>query len=257
MRKTPTLSNLSDIQQPKRSNQSHLNPPSSQLLSPASPAVKSTASQSSSRSDRRSSSARRPPASFSANGIETSFGPPPSLITRSSSYQTELLRAQNPATSALAAQQQKPYNSSTRQSRRSSSSQEKPRDIIADNAQQTSPPVFSPEPMASRTMGSLDAVVHQNRNWTLGPASQNSFGSGELSPRGPRQQTFRKNSDEGMESSQSSDDLFLKMGNDRSEESETAELTARLDHMHVSINPCEPSSATSTVLQMYRKLTGY
>jgi hypothetical protein len=237
VRKTPTLSNLSDFHHPKRSNHTRAINSSTQLLPPSTPPVRPSVSRSSSRSERRSSSARRPPASFSANGIETSFGPPPALITRGSSYTSELLRAQNPAASALAAQQQKPYNSSTYPSRKSSSSQDK----LADWAQQKAQFVLSPQQLATRTMESLDAVVRQNRGtWNLGPASQNSFGSSELSPREPHQQPFRHASDEGMESSQSSDDLFLKMGNDRAEERETAELTARLDHMHVSLTSCLP-----------------
>jgi hypothetical protein len=257
VRKTPTLSNLFDIKQSKRSNQLHLGPPSSQTLSPTSPAVRSTVSQSSSQSDRRSSSTRRPPASFSANGIETAYGPPPALITRSSSYHSEILRAQNPAASALAAQQQKPYNSSTLPPHRNSSTKEKSRDKLADWAQQKSQFPLPSQTMASRTMDSLDAVVHQNRSWTLGPTSHNSFGSSELSPRDPRRQTFRQNSDEGMESSQSSEDLFLKLGNDRTEDSETAELTARLDHMHVSIPIRESTSiAVSLVLVKANLNTG-
>lgn len=84
-------------------------------------------------------------------------------------------------------------------------------------------------------MDSLDAVVQQNRRWNLGATSQLSYGSSEFSPRDPRQQTFRQNSDEGMESSQSSEDLFLKLGTDRMEEPDTSDITARLDNLNVSL----------------------
>jgi hypothetical protein len=237
VRKTPTLSNLFDFRGSKRSHSKQQRPSSTQVFSPTNPAPNSALSRPTSKSGSRPSSSRRPPASFSANGIETSFGPPPALITRNSSYQSEILRAQNPAASALATQQQKPYNSFTTTSRRASSSTDKSRDKLTDWAQRKAQVLFSPQPLDPRNMDSLDAVVQRNRGkWTLGPTSPQSFGSNELSPRDMRNHTLKQNSDEGMESSQSSEDLFLKLGNDQpTPESETAELAARLDHMHVSI----------------------
>jgi hypothetical protein len=146
------------------------------------------------------------------------------------------LRAQNPAASALAAQQQKSYNSTTTTTtRRASSSTDKSRDKLADWAQRKAQVLFSPQLLASKTMNSLDAVVQRNRGkWTLGLASPQSFGSTDASPHDTHNQTLKQNSDEGMESSQSSDDLFLKLADDQTPLSETAELAARFDHMHVS-----------------------
>jgi hypothetical protein len=53
----------------------------------------------------------RPPASHSCNGIETAFGPPPALVTRAASYNSDLSRrAQSPAAQTLLLQKNKPYS---------------------------------------------------------------------------------------------------------------------------------------------------
>jgi len=218
VRKAPTLNNISDDYQ--RSKSRYNNRSTNNLLSPTStttittnttPLVRPTTS-----SGPRPTSSRRPPASFSANGIETSYGPPPALITRrsSSTYNSDLYRAQNPAVSAYQAQQQKSYKN--------------PNSLQATTtATQT---VFSPPSVAPKAMESLDAMVRQNRtSWDVGPASQDL-----LSPRSARHQPpYRQLSDAGVDSGHSSEDLFLDMATDNQEDPNTDEVTAKLDHFHV------------------------
>jgi hypothetical protein len=166
-------SNLSDLRVLKqRSTGRHLSP-----LSPGDSARDRSPS-----TEAKSSATKRSPASFSANGIETSHGPPPSLITRSS-YQSDLARrAQNPAASALAAQQHKPYNNR--------------------------PALLSPTALQFPTqpLGSLDAVM----------SSRFSAADPPLPPSrsGDRYAQSDDEIHESIESSQSNEDLFLKLAQD-------------------------------------------
>jgi hypothetical protein len=60
-----------------------------------------------------SSFSRRAPASRSSNGVDTGKGPPPAIVTRSSSYTAPsdlARRANNPAAATLAQQRDKSYN---------------------------------------------------------------------------------------------------------------------------------------------------
>jgi len=259
----------SDLNVPKRPRPQHLNlsNPSSDnlslsgLLSPTSihPRATSSLSRSSSRSDRRSHSVRRPPASFSSNGIETSYGPPPALITSRNPYHSELARlAQNPAASTLAAQQQKPYNHSTfpgklhssKPTRSDSLSRPRSRGRTIDNPQHRAGGLLSPTALPGQTMDSLDAMMSQNRaNWQHGSPSDQSF---DLSPSSGTRNMARI-SDEGMASSQSSEDLFLKLANEsqqklpqqqsqpqqlqkhQREQAEMGEVSEQLENLQVSL----------------------
>ncbi|KAF2664167.1 hypothetical protein BT63DRAFT_102594 [Microthyrium microscopicum] len=249
IRKSPTVSDLHVSKRPS-SSRATVNPsPSlSGLLSPtsANPAQSRAQSRSSSTSERRGSSARRPPASFSANGIETSYGPPPALITRGS-YHSELARlAQNPAASTFAAQKQKPYNSgtlpltvNTSAARSDFSSRPRSRDQSSDSAQQQAQGLLSPTTFEHNEMESLDAIMRKNQSqWRQAAPSESAF---DIVHR-KMQRAQRQPSEEGIESSQSSEDLFLKLGDEgtlqeeethRQEEEEIADVTSQLDHLQI------------------------
>lgn len=104
---TPTLGDISSSSNYTKRQLSTTSLSSARSVSLASPTY---TNESHSHSEVRLPSSKRPPASWSSHGIETSFGPPPALITRGS-YNSDLARlAQSPAAATLAQQKHKPYN---------------------------------------------------------------------------------------------------------------------------------------------------
>jgi hypothetical protein len=247
VRRSPTLNDFVDLHIAKRpargrrlssASSTSKNSPSG-LLSPIIP-VDNANPRSPSISERRSPSARRPPASFSANGIETSFGPPPSLITRNSNYHSELaIYAQNPAASALAAQQHKSYNGKNQPSRpqradSGTSLSAQSRDRTADWANTKAQTVLSPSPTSMKRLDSLDTVMTHNQSnaWSQGPISDMSHQSGEL-PTTEQQHNKKDKAEGGIESSQSSEDLFLKMALDNPEQRDTDLERRQVGRFHI------------------------
>jgi hypothetical protein len=72
-------------------------------------------------------------------------------------------------------------------------------------------------------MESLDAVVRGNRSsWSRGPSTDVPSPKSEFMRSHNRPRTLRHLSDEAMESSQSSEDLFLKLADDADERTRNA-----------------------------------
>jgi hypothetical protein len=104
-------------------------------------------------------------------------------------------------------------------------------------------------------MESLDAMMSRNRtHWQHGSPSDRSF---DLSPSGGNRNMGRI-SDEGLESSQSSEDLFLKLANEsqqqqqpqesqqqqkhQREQAEVEEISEQLQNLQVCKSLCFPTS---------------
>lgn len=219
----------SALQVPKRSRPQYLSLKTSSphnnklanLLSPTSyqPRSVSSLSRSSSQSDQRSQSTRRPPASFSSNGIETSHGPPPALITSRNPFHSDLARlAKNPAASTLAAQQQKPYHSNTfpvkspTHRRADSGVRPQSRGRTSDTPQNLVRGLLSPTTLPGQPMDSLNALLsRQSRaRWHRRSPSDQSH---ELSSRDGHA-NLTEVVDEGMHSNRSSEDMFLQLASE-------------------------------------------
>lgn len=151
---------------------------------------------------------RRPPASRSSHGIETAFGPPPSIVTRSS-YTSDIAR-RSPATAAYAQQQQKSYNlqSPTGEAFRHTTN---PFERARDNISDVSSPPTSPN-TTPNTQQSLDAMMDRNSTYS---DAQEYLDNGALGYSGglvPGQSAVSGAGTEG--SGQSTEDLFLNLAQD-------------------------------------------
>ncbi len=86
-------------------------------------------------------------------------------------------------------------------------------------------------------MESLDAVVRGNRtSWSRG-ASEIPSPKSEFMRNHNRPRTLRQLSDEAMESSQSSEDLFLKLADDADERRRIAYPASPASQLPVSLQP--------------------
>jgi hypothetical protein len=84
-------------------------------------------------------------------------------------------------------------------------------------------------------MESLDAVVRGNRtSWSRGAASEIPSPKSEFMRSHNRPRTLRQLSDEAMESSQSSEDLFLKLADDADERTRHAHPVSPTSQLPVS-----------------------
>lgn len=212
VRKAPTVANLSDLNN-RSSRKPSLSSSSRTILGNSLSSTTLTPGPRPVSRERRSSSSKRPPASFSANGIETSYGPPPALITRSSSYNSELARlVQSPAASVFAAA------TSQKTPSQSPSSVLSPDQSTAPQATQF---LLSPAPASKkkREMNSLDAVV---RDGTMNSWEQQH----NMTPGSGTAYRDRYHEDEGLESSQSSEDLFLKLAENTTDGDDTLKLNS-------------------------------
>lgn len=168
---------------------------------------------------------RRPPASFSSNGIETSFGPPPALIARRS-YTSDIARkAQSPAQQA-----QKQQNTFGRPTLSKSDRARTDRSITIRPAsshthKSTAPYIdaksslLSPATISQSLASTRDAMDD-------GRIADNASSTGEDEFYDAHGQPHTANSghlrvDGGDTSGQSSDDLFLKLANDAPESKRT------------------------------------
>jgi hypothetical protein len=234
---------LPSVQPASRPKTSYAPNSSSATSAPSSSAL------SSSRRDRRSSS-RRPPASFSANGIETSFGPPSALITRTVSYNSDFARRTQNSAAASALASQQANLSTDHLSSPDSPKSDQTRLVTIDRpiagAQNHSQFVLSPPPASRRlaTMESLDTVVRSNRtSWSRAAVSDHPSPKSGLLLNPNRPRTLRQLSDEAMESSQSSEDLFLKLADDAHERTRNAHPISPTSQFPVSLrlilDPCD------------------
>ncbi|KIW01239.1 uncharacterized protein PV09_07282 [Verruconis gallopava] len=162
IRKSPTLPDLS---QPN----DNLKRPQSRRVYSATPNLASPRLPETDVDSKTSSSSKRAPASRSSNGVDTGKGPPPALVTRSSSYTgfDPARRAQSPAAAAFAQQRQKPYSLrplATETSRPSSDSF----DLQSPRDRQSSD-FFSPLSPGVATSGfesSLEAIMDQQSTYS-------------------------------------------------------------------------------------------
>ena len=122
-----------------------------------------------------SSFARRAPASRSSNGVDTGKGPPPAIVTRSSSYTSPsdaARRAQNPAAATLALQREKSYNglkSPTSDAfRHSSSNPTNPFEGVRHGSSSGDNPFspFSPTLISGSFEQSLDAIMDRESTYS-------------------------------------------------------------------------------------------
>lgn len=117
----------------------------------------------------RASFSRRAPASRSSNGVDTGKGPPPAIVTRSSSYTSTsdlARRAQNPAAATLAQQRDKSYNgikSPTSDAFRHSSS---PFEQLRSQPVDNSFTPFSPTAIPGSFEQSLDAIMDRESTYS-------------------------------------------------------------------------------------------
>ncbi|KAF2433177.1 hypothetical protein EJ08DRAFT_93341 [Tothia fuscella] len=176
-------------------------------------------------------SSRRPPASWSSGGIETSFGPPPALITRGS-YNSDLARrAQSPAATTLAQQKHKPYTISVpakdlhivfkQDSFINTPSQQHDQSLEADSSP------LSPNLEASSYSLSINAMMDapSARSATSG------FQEGGVSTYTDRPSSVHDSLPGGdtEDSGQSAEDIFLNIAEDNPVESRQYETQSRLE----------------------------
>ncbi|KAF2403564.1 hypothetical protein EJ06DRAFT_546760 [Trichodelitschia bisporula] len=165
----------------------------------------------------RSPTIKRPPASWSSHGIETSHGPPPSLITRGSYHSDVSRRAQN---SIPPQHQQKPHLSQPDRtsSRPGSAGASKPKLSTPtynwpQSPMQSSP--LSPKGGTSDYIQSLNAMIDRSRQRVSGYSDDDITGSG------PNSQGFDGAMDHD-DTLDASGDLFLRLAQDGSDKKEAS-----------------------------------
>jgi hypothetical protein len=206
---------------------------SSPNLSLTSPTTYSTESHS--HSETRLPSAKRPPASWSSHGIETSFGPPPALITRGS-YNSDLARrAQSPAAAALTQQKHKPYNITTPAkdtptlTKQDSFINSNTHDATFDAA--SSP--LSPKLLNPSDSPSLDAMM--DRNSTRSAANSYLDDGASAYTDAPSQVLDGPSGGDAEDSGRSAEDLFLNLAEDIPADTRQYDTQSRLERRTVGL----------------------
>lgn len=194
-------------------------------ISHASSRAPASSSHYTSDSETRPPSLKRSPASRSSNGVETSLGPPPALITRKS-YNSDLAHmVKSPATIALIQQKHKPYNF------KSSATDSPP--TRQDSFLESSSPDFdvassplSPKLHNDNFSQSFDAIMGSPSLTTPTHDYQDDGASGYTDGRSPVQDGPSSGGTEN--SGRSAEDLFLNLAEDTTADSRAYETQSRL-----------------------------
>jgi hypothetical protein len=173
----------------------------------------------------------RPPAWHSCNGIETAFGPPPALITRAASYNSDLSRrAQSPATQTFLQQKSKPYNVKTPTKDHALEKKDSFLECTSPEPLDAATLPKSPKPVSPHALDAImDRSAARNRNNGYLDDGASAYTDG-LSPTADG-----ASGGEQEDSGRSAEDLFLNLADDSPADSRAYDSQSRLERRLVCL----------------------